>query len=184
VSQPADKLKQRADVRGESEISEPEEVLWTGCFSGLAMIGSWVLAGVVTLALVIGVWLSPWSDEGVAWYIVIGLLAALWIWLLGTLIYRKLSRYYELTTQRLKHRHGFLFRKMNRIELIDIDDVSYEQGPIEAMLGVGTIRLKSTDISHPELRLVGIADTKRVSELIDDARRKERRLRGLHIETV
>ncbi len=148
------------------------------------MIGAWIAAGLLTVVLLGGLGFSPWRDEQTVWWIAGAILAALWVWLIGTLLYRKFSRHYDLTTQRLKHRKGILFRKMNRIELIDIDDVMYEQGPIQAMLGVGTITLKTTDTSDPDFDMIGIADVKHISELIDDARRKERRLRGLHIETI
>ena len=92
--------------------------------------------------------------------------------------------HYELTSQRLKHREGILVRSMDRIELIDVDDVMYKQGPIQAMLGVGNITVKSSDSSHPELVLYGIENIREVADRIDDARRDERRKRGLHIEAI
>jgi hypothetical protein len=72
----------------------------------------------------------------------------------------------------------------DRIEVIDVDDVSCEQGIVERMLGVGTIRIQSSDRTHPELSLLGIENVRQVAELIDDTRRKERQRRGLHIEAV
>ncbi len=75
-------------------------------------------------------------------------------------------------------------RVTDRIEVIDIDDVTYEQGIVQRMLGVGTIRMSSSDRSHPELVLSGIDGVERVADMIDDIRRKERRKRGLHIEAI
>ena len=72
-------------------------------------------------------------------------------------------------------RHGYL---------IDIDDVTFSQGLVQRMVGVGTIRIVSSDRSHPELFLYGIADVQEVAETLDDVRRKERRRRGLHIEAI
>jgi hypothetical protein len=66
--------------------------------------------------------------------------------------------------------------------VIDIDDVAYTQGIVQRMLGVGTIRLESKDRSHPQLNLLGIDQVARVSGMIDDVRRKERRKRSLHID--
>ena len=82
------------------------------------------------------------------------------------------------------HRDGILVRQMDRIEMIDIDDVSYRQGPIQILLNVGSIRIVSSDTSHPQLDMPGIADVRMVADLIDDARRNERRNRGLHIESI
>ena len=100
------------------------------------------------------------------------------------LAYRKLNVNYELTTQRFVHRSGILRRITDRIEAIDMDDVSFEQGIIERLLNVGTIRVISSDRSHPELVLCGIEDVARIAKLIDDTRHKERLRRGLHIEAV
>jgi hypothetical protein len=72
----------------------------------------------------------------------------------------------------------------DRIEVIDIDDVTYEQGLVQRMLGVGTIRIASSDRTHPELVLSGIDGVQQVADTIDDIRRKERRKRGLHIESI
>ena len=72
----------------------------------------------------------------------------------------------------------------DRIEAIDMDDVAYEQGILQRLVGVGTIKVISSDRSHPELFLKGIDNVSHVARLIDDARHKERLRRGLHIESV
>jgi uncharacterized membrane protein YdbT with pleckstrin-like domain len=108
----------------------------------------------------------------------------LWVFLIGMLAYKKVSVHYELTNQRFIHKAGILKRVTDRIEVIDIDDVRYEQGIVQRMLGVGTIRISSSDRSHPELVLSGIDEVARIADMIDDVRRKERRRRGLHIESI
>jgi membrane protein YdbS with pleckstrin-like domain len=79
---------------------------------------------------------------------------------------------------------GLLWRQTDRIEIIDVDDVSFTQGPVERIFGIGTVRISSSDNTHPELALPGIENVQLVSGLIDDSRRKERRRRGLYIESV
>ena len=91
---------------------------------------------------------------------------------------------YVLSNQRLKHRDGILVQTMNRVELIDVDDVMYKQGPIQLLLNVGDITVKSSDVSHPVLVIKGIANVRKVADLIDDARRDERRRRGVFVESV
>jgi uncharacterized membrane protein YdbT with pleckstrin-like domain len=110
--------------------------------------------------------------------------AVVWLGLGLVLVYRKLDVHYTLTSQRFVHKKGILKRVTDRIEVIDIDDVTFEQGIIQRMLGVGTVRLTSSDRSHPELALRGIDEVQRISGLIDDVRRRERRKRGLHIEAI
>jgi hypothetical protein len=77
-----------------------------------------------------------------------------------------------------------LWRETDRIEAIDIDDVSFSQGPVERMLGVGSIRILSSDQSHPTMDLPGIENVRAVASLIDEVRRQERRKRGLYVESV
>ena len=178
---PAEKIKSAIGGSG----VEDESALWSGKYSGKSMAGTWLLMAVITIvALLVMLIVSSLRTSSIAWYSFLGLLAVAWLVPLAVMTYRKFSRFYELTTQRLKHRDGILFRKTNRIELIDIDDVAYQQGPIESMLNVGTISIKSSDISHPDLKLIGIADVRTIADMIDDARRTERRKRGLHIEAI
>lgn len=162
-----------------------ERDLWSGNYSGKAMFGS-ALAGVIVSVAVLAALLLiiEIRENAMAWLVGLGFLVLMWIFLLGVLVYRKLGVHYEVTTQRIKHREGILMRRMDRIELIDIDDVNYRQGPIQLLVGVGNITVRSSDTSHPYFVLQGIAKVKDVADLIDDARRKERRTRGLHIEQI
>lgn len=170
----------------QAQAADAKEVqLWEGCFSAKAMFGQWLAALLVTLVgLVAMLAISALRDNSwawLAWSIVVGLV---WLSLVAVALYHKLGHYYELTNQRLKHRDGILIRTVNRVELIDMDDVVYRQGPIQMMLDVGDITIKSSDASHPELVLKGIAGVRKVAEMIDDARRQERHRRGLHIASI
>ncbi|MGI9515702.1 MAG: PH domain-containing protein [Pirellulaceae bacterium] len=177
---PAEQIRDRQTEA--AAIDEPERQLWAGNYSVKAMFGWYILAGLISLLLLFGAVISGASETG--WLVVLILILMMWAGSVGTAYYRKFSDQYVLTTQRLKHRRGIFFRKNNRIELIDIDDVMFEQGPIQVALEVGDIRVTSSDASHPELNLVGMADVRNVADLIDDARRAERRKRGLHIEAI
>lgn len=159
---------------------DPEEELWRGGYSGKAMIGTWLGLILITIGLIAAAILIP--DFSIA----IALLIALVFWAIGLLMYgyRRLGIRYQLTTQRFIHQAGVLTRRTDRIEVIDIDDVSYSQGPVQRALGVGRILITSSDRSHPELTMVGIHDVANVAGLIDDIRRKERRKRSLHIEQI
>jgi len=107
-----------------------------------------------------------------------------WVLLLISLLYRRLCVSYTLTSQRFLHQKGLLRRINSRILLVDVDDVSFEQGLIERILDVGTITLTSTDASDPKLRMLGIANVQEVANLIDDARREERRKRAIYMANV
>ena len=115
---------------------------------------------------------------------IISIVAFVWVGLAILLFLQRLNVHYELTDQRLIHRSGILLRKTNRIELIDMDDVSHEQGLIERMFDVGTIEISSSDRSDPVIQLPGISSVEEIAMLIDDARRRERIRRGIHIEQI
>jgi membrane protein YdbS with pleckstrin-like domain len=179
-SSTADRFRDTAKSKQDVD-EEKEEDLWEGRYSSKAMYGTFILAAVVSVATV-GVaialgWMGAWLIWGCA-------LVVIWGGLVLTLFYRQLSCKYLLTTQRFIHETGILKRTTDRIEVIDIDDVSYEQRVVERIFGVGSIKISSSDRSHPELVLIGIEDVKNVADTIDDVRRKERRRRGLHIEAI
>jgi membrane protein YdbS with pleckstrin-like domain len=158
----------------------PEEELWSGSYSPKAMVGLFAAAGVVT---VVGLGFAVLSGGP---GLLIWVIAAVVLWgaLASLLAYRRLTVRYRLTTYRFFHELGLLSRVGNRIEVIDIDDVTVHQGLVERMFGVGTIIIQSSDRTDPELKLPGIEDAKQVADLIDGTRRAERNRRGLHIESI
>ncbi len=160
-----------------------ERSLWQGSYSPKAMYGTWVIAATVTVLAIIGVAMFAPNIEYI-WPITGSVIMLLWVAAIANYIYRRLSVHYELTTQRFVHQAGLLVRRTDRIEVIDIDDVSYTQGIIQRMLGVGTIRISSSDRTHPELILRGIDRVPEIASLIDDVRREERRRRSLFVESV
>ena len=173
---PAEKL------RGDrSTNNDPERQLWHGSYSPKAMYGHWLVAIVVTL---VAIALSIVLPNPITWMAAGVIVPLLWLCIGAFYLYERLSVEYTLTSQRFVHQTGILRRTINRVELIDIDDVTVEQGFIERMFGVGTIKVLSSDVSDPKLLLRGIDDVKRVASMIDDCRREERRKRGMYIETV
>lgn len=188
-SQPADQdapgsaesvRQQVASKQASLDDHDPEENVWRGGYSGKAMFGAWLLLGLITIAVIAAALLIA----DLSWLVALGVIVV--IWLIGAAVYfwRRLGVDYSLTTQRFIHKAGLLSRRTDRIEVIDIDDVSYHQGPIQRLFGVGTIVISSSDRSHPELTMVGIDRVADVAGLIDDIRRKERRRRSLHIESI
>jgi len=160
---------------------EPEHELWRGGYSAKAMYGGWAFATLITVAAMGLAALAYNPAFGIAAAVTV---PAVWIFFLLTLIYRRLFVSYTLTSQRFLHQRGLLRRVNNRILLIDVDDVSFEQGLMERFFDVGTITLTSTDATDPKLRMIGIGNVQRVANLIDDARREERRKRAIYMANV
>ena len=180
---PVDQFK--AAQAATNSADDVETPLWKGWYSWKAMIGYWVLALLATIAgVAIGVVAGGYGYGPGVWLVVGVILAALWGGLILYYLYERISIEYELTNQRLIHRHGILSQVTNRIEVIDIDDIKFRQNLVDRFFGVGTIQILSTDVSDPKLTLRGIDEVKRVFAMMDDARRDERRRRGMYIETV
>ena len=64
---------------------------------------------------------------------------------------------------------------------MDIDDVAFKQSLMGRFLNFGTVTLLSNDVSEPSLTLMPIVDVERVANLIDHARREERRKRAIYM---
>jgi len=168
-----------ADRQGPDE--QPERELWQGGYSSKAMLGAWVLSGLITLVLLI---LGIYFPRQWVWLCIVVAVLALWAYQMLKLLYRRLNVRYTLTTLRFVHETGVLRRVTDRIEVIDMDDISVDQKILERMVGVGTIRISSSDTTHPTLVMPGIEHVQEVGTLIDETRRKERHRRGLHIESI
>lgn len=176
----ADRFRKLASQTGQSSEYEQEQSLWSGSYSHRSMVGVWIALGFATVLLVA----AAVMFEPISIWIALGLIVLIWGIGILTYLWRRLGIHYELTTQRFIHKDGLLTRHTDRIEVIDISDVSYHQGPVERIFGVGTIVISSSDRSHPELVMVGIDDVSDVATLIDDVRRKERRKRSLHLRQM
>ena len=177
---PADRLRDAmTGNRLDQDDSDEERELWHGGYSPKTMVGSWILLALISVALLA----VPFFVSGSLLF-VLGVIAILWV--IGGIVYawRRLGVHYELTTQRFIHQTGVLSRRTDRIEVIDIDDVTCTQGPIQRLFGIGTIVLTGSDRTHPTLSMIGIANCRDVAALIDETRRRERRRRSLHIEAV
>lgn len=156
----------------------PESEIWSGSYSAKAMLGAFIVAALLTLlGSATAIFGGP--TGGIAF-----LIAAILVWggLVLLYFYRRTTVRYRLTTYRFFHETGLLTRVGNRLEVIDIDDVTLKQGLIERMANVGTLEILSSDKTHQRLTLPGIDNPRQVADLIDGARRAERQRRGLHLD--
>ncbi len=186
---PREQFQKLAEQKMKVDVTEPEVSLWKGGFSPKAMIGTWLFSILLTIAIliacsIIGGQNRPNLSSATVWGVGGAILLVWWGYSIGSFIYKRLAVTYELTSQRFIHKYGIITRTTDRIDVIDIDDVTYKQGIVQRALGVGTIKLTGSDRTHPEFFLIGIDQVDKISELFDNTRRKERRRRSLHIESV
>ena len=119
------------------------------------MAGAWVLSAVVSVGLIVIGFLVA---NRIVWWCVAAAIVLLWLYQLAVLLRRRLGVHYRLTSQRFFHEAGILIHTTDLIEVIDMDDITYRQTLIDRMTGVGTIRIVSSDRSHPDLSIDGIRE--------------------------
>ena len=82
---------------------------------------------------------------------------------------------YELTTRRLRLRHGILSRQGRDFPLIRISDVSFSHGPIDRLLGCGRLIVESAG-EHGQLVLNEIPHVEKVQatlfQLVEDEQQR------------
>ena len=165
-----------------SSVDTAEFDLWRGNYSSKAMLAHAVTAAIASaLALIVCAVAGATAE---VWSIVVIMILLVWLVMGLVLGFRKLNVSYHLSNRRFIHQRGILRRYTDQIEVIDMDDISYEQGIIERLLNIGSVRVNSSDRTHPEIELIGIENVAEVAGIFDEARRKERMQRGIHIESI
>ncbi len=122
---------------------------------------------VLTLAAAVALLVVIPSGSAASWErLAVGVLAVIillgWV-LVPTLRWRATT--YELTTRRFRMREGIIARKGRDIPLTRINDVSFEKGPIDRLLGSGRLVVESAG-EHGQLRLNEIPSVEQVQSLL------------------
>jgi uncharacterized membrane protein YdbT with pleckstrin-like domain len=101
----------------------------------------------------------------------VAIVLLMWWLIYPLLVWR--TTMYELTTRRMRLRDGIIARNGRDIPLSRITDVSFRKGPLDRLLGSGTLIVESAG-EHGELTLTAIPDVERVQsmlfQLVEDER--------------
>jgi hypothetical protein len=165
--------------RRKGPVDVVEETLWEGSFSPKAMIGGFILAALLSVVLLVCAFVFA---EGTFRWVLLGTIPVVWLIQLYRLARNRIGISYRLTNQMFYHRSGLIVRITDRIELIEIHDVTSEQNLLQSALGVGTLRIISSDRSHSNFPARGIENVEAVVQMIDKARRAEQVRRGRRID--
>ncbi|MEY2801205.1 MAG: hypothetical protein RL513_789 [Pseudomonadota bacterium] len=145
-------------------MSTKEYPVWTGSTSQWTNLPAFLLWGVLGLTVI----LLPIS--------------------LGVILWRYLvvkNQVYELTSERLKMHSGVFNKKTSELELYRVTDTQFEQPFWLRLVGLGHVRIISSDKTSPNVTLAAVpgaqALREQMRELIE-ARRAARRVRMSEIE--
>ena len=124
-----------------------------------------ILLLVAVAAAVVLLMIPPGSYAGPG-RIVVGVLAvvAAVTWF-GVPFLRWQTTTYEVTTRRVRLRRGILSRSGRDFPLARVSDISFEQGPIDRLLGCGQLIVESAG-EHGQLVLTEIPQVKKVQSIL------------------
>ena len=140
-------------------MSEEKDV-WFGSPSQVVNLGTFIVMGLL-------------------FWLVVPLFIILWKWLVI-----KNTRY-ELTTERLRTRHGVLNKETDELELYRVRDYKLEQPLFLRLFSLGNIVLQTSDSSHPVVTLRAIANGEELREQLRthvEACRMKKRVREVNLE--
>jgi hypothetical protein len=89
-----------------------------------------------------------------------------------------LATFYRITSERIRIVTGLIGRDYEDIELVRIQDIDRDQGPVQRMLNIGDIDIHSADPSRSRIRLARVRNPGQVNEILRramlDARKRFR----------
>jgi len=137
--------------------------------SYFAISGAFTVAVVlVIIGLVILFWpLDPSHQDAKPLKALIGILIALLsiIWITVKMALLK-SNFFRLTPDRLEFHHGILSRRADNIDLFRIVDYTMNRTIADRIFNIGTIKITTSDKSHPEIELPKIKNPSRAYEIL------------------
>jgi uncharacterized membrane protein YdbT with pleckstrin-like domain len=151
------------------EMRAGERELYEGRPSWRALMSFYVIGiGVAALVLVIiGLLADSWGTAIVIAAVIAGLTLVV-----GYL--RRIGTKYLITTQRLRISRGLVRKKVQETRLERVQNVNYEQGVLDRMLGVGTVDFDTAGSDDSEFRFQWVNHPEEVVRAVDRASEEER----------
>jgi uncharacterized membrane protein YdbT with pleckstrin-like domain len=140
------------------------------------LIRPFLLAAVVVAAALVAEVLLVSAKDSAAVELVVAVVAilALMLWL-AVPVLRWRTTTYELTTKRLRMREGIVTRRGRDIPLVRINDVSFEKGLLDRLLGAGRLVVESAG-EHGQILLNDIPHVEQVQgtlfRLVEEEQRR------------
>ncbi len=156
-------------------------LLWAVLWIGLALAAFRVLDLELRL-LYPGAWLAEIRANGVTLSALLGpaadlvILAALVSFLRRYLRWR--SRHYRISSDRVEIERGMFARSVRNLELWRIRDIRYRRTFLQALLGLGTIKIFAADDDVSAAQIGPIRRSKRIYDNLKRARLKAGRAAG------
>ena len=146
------------------ELRAGETELYAGRPSWRALMSFYV--GGIGLAALVLVILGLLAGE---WALAAAIAAALAVLTLLIGWFRRVSTKYLITTQRLRISRGIVRRHVQETRLERVQNVNYQQGVLDRVLGVGTVDFDTAGTDDAEFRFDWVNGPEKVVRAVDDA---------------
>jgi len=164
------------------------EILYQGRPSLRALTGTFIYAAIF-LTLAGGLMFYPVEElvpaENISRYSFIAgivLVVIVALYLLKRIVELKLISY-MVTTDRIEWERGFLTRKIDNIDMFRVVDLQLHRSLLEVMLGIGTVKIITTDKTDPEFNFKYVRRPRALYDLLKRASLDSDRRRGVvHFE--
>jgi uncharacterized membrane protein YdbT with pleckstrin-like domain len=146
------------------DLRANEQELYSGRPSWRALLSFYAigLGAAVVVLVILGFLADSWSTAIMIAAIIAGLTLVI-----GYL--RRISTKYLITTQRLRISRGLLKRNVQETRLERVQNVNYQQGVLERVLGVGTVDFDTAGSDDSEFRFDWVNGPEDVVRAVDRA---------------
>jgi membrane protein YdbS with pleckstrin-like domain len=172
-------VRQMQDIPPAKPVEEDEVVYFEGrptLRADQAKGAMFLILGLVLLALPVLASVLEWTFWR-WWMTAIAVALAVLAIVLPWLITR--TTRYRITNYRIDFERGVLTKKIDTLELWHVDDISFEQGLLDRIMNVGSIKILSNDRTTPKLDLHGLPNPRAIFDQLRQRVITVKRQRGV-----
>jgi membrane protein YdbS with pleckstrin-like domain len=125
-----------------------------------AKAAMFLIVGLALLALPILAAVLDWTWWDHRWMTPVAIVLAILAIVLPWLVTR--TTRYRITNYRIDFERGVLKKQIDTMELWHVDDISFEQGLVDRIMNVGSIKILSDDRTTPQLELHGLPNPRAI----------------------
>lgn len=97
--------------------------------------------------------------------VVLVILAAVFVYLLAAIVYRRFSWRYVIDGETIESRQGVIARQVQSIRIRDLRNINVRQSMVQRLLGIGNVEFSSAGGGGVEVVFFGIEDPLQVKAL-------------------
>jgi len=170
-----------ARVAGKDEPHLERKMLYEGHPSWKAYFGYYLVA---TFAAVIVIAILRWKDGtgaamGVKLLDTVIPIAAAVVFAVGLQLFRS-SIKFRVSNTVIEYERGLLSKRIDVIQLWRVKDVSYRQTLVDRILGIAHIQVIASDVTTPNLEIVGLPASRQLFENLRDSIEIQRQAKNVY----